>query len=218
MHRDPEARPLETSRIRRACACSWDTTQGGLYPERTVHLSVTYRDLDLDLDRSAPRQCRHADRGSAVATGVAEDVEQEPARTVDDSRLLYEARRRGDEPEHGEHAVDALQCTELVPQHRQCVQGTPTRGLHTLLDSELVPEHTWVHEVATVVARELTRGPGDAAVHDDGVEWLVRRVRARQREAERGEPCVDAVRHGRRVSGADGWSPRARNSATAVPS
>ena len=56
-------------------------------------LSIEQSDLDLDLDRAAARQRGDADRGAAVTAGGAEHVGEEPARAVDDRRLLHEAGR-----------------------------------------------------------------------------------------------------------------------------
>ena len=90
---------------------------------------------------------------------------------------------RRDEAEHGEHALDAIELTELGVQHRQRVQRAPARRLRPLLDREVVAEHARIHEHAVVVARELTRRARPAAVHDDRVERIVRRVRPGQRQA-----------------------------------
>jgi len=64
-------------------------------------------------------------------------------------------------------------------QHRERVQGAPARGLGPVFDRELGAQHAGVHEPAVVIARELTGGPGPPAVHDDGIERVVRRVRPR---------------------------------------
>ena len=89
------------------------------------------------------------------------------------------AGRARHEAEHGEHTLDPVEVAELGLQHRQRVQRAPPRGFRALLDREVVAEHARVHEHAVVVARQLARRAGPAAVHDHRVERVVGRVRAR---------------------------------------
>ena len=121
------------------------------------------------------------DRGAGVAARVAEHLEQQRARAVDDCGLLHEARCGRHETEHGEHPFDAIERTEPGPQHRQRVQRAPARGLRALFDREIDAQHTGVHELAVVVAGQLPRRARPAAVHDHRVERIVRRIRTGQR-------------------------------------
>ena len=53
------------------------------------------------------------------------------------------------------------------------------------------PSTPGMHELAVVVARELTRRARPAAVHDDRVERIVRRVRAGQHQPQLLQAFVD---------------------------
>ena len=59
-----------------------------------------------------------------MAARGAEHVGEQLARAVDDRGLLHEARRRGDESEDGQHALDAIEVPELGAQDRQGIQRT----------------------------------------------------------------------------------------------
>ena len=114
---------------------------------------------------------------------VAEDVGEQPARAVDDRGLLREALHARDEPEHGEHAFDAIEVAELGVQHRERVQRAPARRLGALLDAEIEAERSRVDQLAVVVARQLARRARPATVDDHRVERVVRRVGPRQARA-----------------------------------
>ena len=97
------------------------------------------RATSTSISTAPPRQRGDADRRSGVATGVAEHVGEQPARAVDDRGLVLESRHARDEPEHGEHPLDAVEAPELRAQHRQRVQRAPARCLGTLLDIDRTP-------------------------------------------------------------------------------
>ncbi len=94
-------------------------------------------------------------------------------------------------PEHGEHAGDAVEGSEIGAQHREGVQRAPARGLGAFLDRNVRAEHAGMHEVAVVIARQLPRRAGPISVHHDRVERIVRRVRPRQDQTQRLQSIVD---------------------------
>src|SRR6185436_8652130 len=87
-----------------------------------LRASCAEGDLDLDLDRTTPRQRGHPDRGSTVSARGTEHLGEQLARAVDDRGLLHEPWRRRDESEHRQHAFDAIEAPELGAQDRQRVQ------------------------------------------------------------------------------------------------
>src|SRR5665213_4140666 len=103
--------------------------------------SVDERDLDLDLDRAPSGQRGHPDRGAGVTTGVAQHVEEQLARAVDDRGLLLEAGGRSDESEHRENAGDPIERTETGSEHRERVQRAPAGRLRALVDRQVCAQY-----------------------------------------------------------------------------
>src|SRR5437763_8073013 len=126
-----------------------------------------------------------------MTAGIAEDVVEQPARSIDDGRLRDEARRGGNETEHGEHTLDAVEVAEREFQDGQRVQRAPSRGFCALLDGDTGAENTGVHELPVVMARELYRGTRATAVADDRVGRVWGLGRSRQREREGGGALAD---------------------------
>ncbi len=149
---------------------------------------------------------------------------RKPAGAVDHRGLFLESRRRGHEPEQRQDAVDAIEGSELGPQHRQRVQRAPARRLRPLDRGQMLTENTGMHELAVVIARELSGCPGPPGVDHHRVEGIVRRERTGQDDPQRVEPRVDG-----RNAGRDGYTshgalgsltgPRClpRNRSTSVP-
>ncbi len=108
--------------------------------------SVAQGDLDLDLDRTAPGQGGDADGGATVASVTTEHVGEETARAVDDRGLLGEALHARDEPDHGEHARDAVEGPQFGAQHREGVQRAPARRFCALLRRDIQTERSLVDE------------------------------------------------------------------------
>jgi len=132
-----------------------------------------------------------------MTTGRTEHLREEPAGVVDDRGPRVEARRTRHEPERGQHPFDAVERSQLCPQDGERFSGAPPSRPGTLLDGHADTEDSRVHQLPVVATRGLTRRAGDPAVHHHRVEWLVRRVRPGQRDAESGETVVDG--HGAAV-------------------
>lgn len=132
-----------------------------------------------------------------MTTSRTEHLREEPSGAVDDRELRVEARRTRHEPEHGQHPFAAIERSQLGPQDGERIAGAPPSRLGTLLDGHVDTEDSRVHQLPVVATRELTRRADDPAVHHHRVEWLVRRLRPGQRDAESGETVVDG--HGAAV-------------------
>ena len=156
-------------------------------------------DDDLDLDGSAPWEGGHPDGRAGVATGVAEDLVQHTAGPVNDRRLLVEPGDAGDVAGHRQDPLDPIEGPQLGPEHRQGVEGAYPGRLGPLLDGHVRPQGAHAGEAA-VDTRKLTGGAGHSAVDDDGVERLMRGVRAVQGQAELADPGVEGG-HGARLGG-----------------
>ena len=145
--------------------------------------------LTLPLIRAPPRpRSPPRRRAGSAATPMAErEWRPRSPNTSCRSRLApsttcgcsHEARRARDEAEHREHPLDVVEIADRGLQHAQRVQRAPARGVGAGLDGHVVAEPALVHDHAVVVARELARRAGPAAVDHHRVERIVRRVRAR---------------------------------------
>ena len=131
-------------------------------------------------------------RGSA-ATPIAERLWRPASPNTSASSRLAPSTTAGccakpgarrDEAEHGEHALDAIERSPSSARSTDSAFSAHQRAASAPCSTVRSPPSTpGMHELAVVVARELTRRARPAAVHDDRVERIVRRVRARQRRA-----------------------------------
>ena len=138
------------------------------------------RDLDLDLDRATARQRGDADRRAGVAAGVAEHV----VRAAGSRRR----RPRAAATKPGAHATNPSTVSTRSMRSRSPSSARSTDSAfsahHRAASAPCstvtsAPSRPGCTSHAVVVARQLARRAGHAAVDHDRVERIVRRVRAR---------------------------------------
>ena len=69
-----------------------------------------------------------------MPAGIAEDLVENPARSIDHRGLLVETRRRSDIPGHRQDALDAVERPERFFEHGESVERAHLRGLRALGD------------------------------------------------------------------------------------
>ena len=74
---------------------------------------------DLELNGPTPGKGGDADGRSGMPPRLSEDLEEEPARSVEGRRLHLGAGGDGGEAEHGEDAFDPVQAPQLLPEDGQ---------------------------------------------------------------------------------------------------
>src|SRR5206468_979103 len=83
-----------------------------------------------------------ADRRARRLAAVAEQLDEEIGRAVDDAWLIAEPGRRVDESQEVHELLDAVQIAERVFDRRQGHQDGVTRGLVALLERQVLADDT----------------------------------------------------------------------------
>src|SRR5215469_8261980 len=100
-------------------------------------------DLNLSLyfHRDVEWQLRHAHRTPTVCTHIrTKHLENEVRKTIHDTRLLVEARRRVHHAEHPRPRCDAIEIPERALQATEYGQRRQSRCHVPLLESEITPD------------------------------------------------------------------------------
>lgn len=134
-----------------------------------------------DLDRAVEGQRSGPDGHTSMASGVAEDLDEQIGAAIDDGRLLSEIGGTVDESLDAHDARDAIKGAEFLAQSREQSQTRLPRGFLGLRNT-YADAYFARHELAGSVARDVTSEEKQITGTHDGHVVGHGRSRGRQRD------------------------------------